>query len=282
MLSYHTGSTEKLNNKKDTITLVAKDQNNNPEKRKVMVWFFAGGETRDDKFNVFTGSFIRLMKLIMEQDFDYVKGIYFRLPMMNVIWALNHAQRPISNHKVNGFPAVAYHQMISTGLTPDTQLVILSSSCGSVIAAQAACYLAERNRDNCFLNKPFHLALGSSLISKESELFKRLENYHKEGVIGKFIHDDLQDEGDNSFGIGGITKKEAYLNVFGIILPVFSKKYKGPSFLNTHPQKGHLHRRRSQTVRKALDYIDVLFIKHKLAGDQYCQKAKMLIEKESG
>ncbi len=44
-------------------------------------------------------------------------------------------------------------------------------------------------------------------------------------------------------------------------------KYKRPSFLNTHPVKGHLHRRRSQTVRKALDFIEVLLVKNNLAGD---------------
>jgi len=36
---------------------------------KYMIWFFAGGETRDDRFNIFTGSFIRLMKQILVDDF---------------------------------------------------------------------------------------------------------------------------------------------------------------------------------------------------------------------
>jgi hypothetical protein len=251
-------------------------------KDKVMVWFFAGGETMDDKFNVFTGSFIRLMKQIMDKNFDYIKGIYYRMPMMNVIWALNHAQRPITvNRKKNRFQEVAYRQLISAGLTPDTQLVMVSSSTGSVIAAQTACYLAEKNRENYFLKRPFHLALGASLISKESELFRKLDNYHKEGMIGKFIHDDLQDERDNSSGVGGKTQGEAFANAFGLMLPVFSRKYQGPSFLNTHPVKGHLHRRRSQTVRKALDFINILLVKHNLAGDFYQEKARAVIEQES-
>ena len=57
---------------------------------KYKVWFFAGGETRDDKFNVFTGSYISLMKQILQNDFEFIKGIYFKYPMMNVLWALNN------------------------------------------------------------------------------------------------------------------------------------------------------------------------------------------------
>ncbi len=37
------------------------------------IWFFAGAETRDDRFNAFTGSFIRMMKEILGEDFDYIK-----------------------------------------------------------------------------------------------------------------------------------------------------------------------------------------------------------------
>ena len=55
---------------------------------KYKVLFFAGGETRDDKFNIFTGSFIRLMKKILGNDFDFIRGIYYKYPMMNVIWAI--------------------------------------------------------------------------------------------------------------------------------------------------------------------------------------------------
>lgn len=43
-----------------------------------MVWFFAGAETRDNRFNIFTGSFIRLIKQILVEDFEVIKGIYFR------------------------------------------------------------------------------------------------------------------------------------------------------------------------------------------------------------
>jgi hypothetical protein len=254
--------------------------NTGDPERKYMVWFFAGGETRDDKFNIFTGSFIRLMKQIMASDFDFIKGIYFRMPMMNVAWALNNSQKP---GPVSGKSRLAYRgfqQLISKDISPDTQLIIVSSSSGSVVAAQSACYLAEMNKDNTYFRKPFHLALGASMVSRESDLFKQIVRYQEEGIIGTLVFDELQDEGDSSNGVGGKTRGEAWRNAFGLMFPVLSGKFSGPSFLNTDPVKGHLHRRRSQTVRKAIDFIEVLLIRHQLAGDQYKEKAKEVIKEE--
>jgi len=246
-------------------------------KDNVKVWFFAGGETRDYKFNVFTGSFIRLMREILEKDFDYIKGIYYDMPMLNVMWALSHAQKPISNHYRTTLPEIAFRQMLSAGLSADTRLILVSSSTGSIVAAQTACYIAGMNCGKSIIKKPFHLALGASMISKESELFRSLEEYTRTGAIERFIYEDLQDEGDNTFGIGGKTRKEAYSNAFGLMFPALSRKFKGPSFLNTHPAHGHLHRKRSQTLRKALDYIEILLVRHNLAGEYYRQRAKEVL-----
>jgi hypothetical protein len=236
---------------------------------KYKVWFFAGGETRDDKFNVFTGSYIRLMKKILKDDFEFIKGIYFKYPMMNVLWALNNSQRPIANHDDNKIFMTAFSQIVDAGLSPETQLIITSSSSGSVVAAQTACYLAKKNTNNIYFRKPFHLVLGASMISSESALYKQLLQYQKGGIIGVILHDEVQDEGDSSAGVGGTSRLEAYRNAFGLIIPSLSRKFSGPSFLNTNPQTGHIHRRRSQTVKKAIDYIDIILIRNKLAGEYY-------------
>jgi len=248
---------------------------------KYMVWFFAGGETRDDRFNIFTGSFIRLMKQILEDDFEFIRGIYYKSPMVNVIWALNNAQKPIVNPENQRITMAAFRQIIDAGLSPETQLVITSSSSGSIVAAQTACYMAENNRNNIHFKKPFHLVLGASMLSPGSDLFRQLIHYQKEGTIGTIIHDEIQDEGDNSTGIGGLSRFEAYSNAFGLMFPLFSRKFKGPSFLNTHPEKGHIHRKRSKTVQKALDYIDVILIKNKLAGNHYMERAIPVITEEN-
>ena len=256
--------------------------NNNHEaidsEKKFKVWFFAGAETRDNRFNIFTGSFIRLMKQILEDDFEFIRGIYFRTAVMNIIWALNNAQKPIRLPENNKITSAAFRQIISAGLSPETQLVIISSSTGSIVAAQTACFLAEKNRNNIYFVKPFHLVLGASMISPDSELFRKLIHYKNEGRIGIIIHDDIQDENDSSAGVGGRTRKEAYINAFGLIFPFFSGKFSGPSFLNAHPEKGHIHRRRSGTLQKAIDYVNIILIKHKLAGEYYRQLAEKTLK----
>jgi hypothetical protein len=254
-------------NKKDIIKTSDK-------KGKYKVLFFAGGESRDNRFNIFTGSFIRLMKEIMGDDFILIKGIYYNTPMMNVIWALNNAQKPIPFPESQKITLTAFRQIISAGLSPDTQIILTSSSSGSIIAAQTACYLAQKNSNNDYFNKPFHLVLGASMIAPESELFKQLLQYQKEGTIGTIVHDEIQDEGDTATGVGGVSRMEAYTNAFGLMFPILSSRYKGPSFLNSHPEKGHIHRKRSKTIQKALDYIDIILIRHQLAGTYYCEAAR--------
>jgi hypothetical protein len=249
-------------------------------KDKYKVWFFAGGETRDNRFNVFTGSYIRLMKNILGDDFEFIRGIYYNSPMMNVLWALQNAQRPIVNHENEKIFMTAFRQIIDARLSPDTRLVITSSSSGSVVAAQTACFLAHQNRNNVYFRKPFHLVLGASMISPRSELYKQLIHYQKDGIIGIILHDEVQDDGDNSVGVGGSTRFEAYRNAFGLMFPFLSAQFKSPSFLNTNPETGHIHRRRSQTVQKAIDYIDIILIQHRLAGDHYMERAQEVIKNE--
>jgi hypothetical protein len=247
---------------------------------KYKVWFFAGSETRDDKFNIFTGSYIRLMTKILGDDFEFIRGIYFKYPMMNIIWALNNAQKPIAYNENEKILVTAFRQILNAGLSPDTQLIITSSSSGSIVAAQTACYLAQKNRNNIYFRKPFHLVLGASMISTRSDLYKQLIHYQKEGIIGIVLHDEVQDEGDSSAGIGGMSRLEAFRNAFGLMFPILSRKFRGPSFLNTNPVTGHIHRRRSKTVQKAIDYINIILIQHKLAGDYYKEKAQEVINGE--
>ncbi len=245
---------------------------------RIKVWFFAGGEAGTEKLNAFTGSYIRLMKEILSDDFDVIKDIYFRMPMMNVISALNHSQKPLEHPLENKLVKKAWTQITGDVSSVNLKLVLTSSSSGSVIAAQTACYLAEQNSRNRGSSMPFDLALGASMISTDSDLFLKLADYQRKGLIGSIVYNDLQDEDDNITGIGGRSKIEAYTNAFELILPVFSKKFNRPSFLNTHHEKGHVHRKRSKTLQKAIDFIDVLLVKHKLAGNGYAEKAAKAIQ----
>ena len=246
---------------------------------KYKIWFFAGGETRDDRFNLFTGSFIRLMKKILGDDFDFIKGVYYKSTARNVFWALNNAQKPLVNSGNRKIYSTALRQITGNGYSPDTQLIFISSSSGSVVAAQTACFLAGENVNNVIFKKPFHLVLGASMISPGSELFQKLLHFQNEGLIGTILHDEIQDDEDNSTGVGGLSRIEAFRNAFGILFPVLSFRYSRPSFLNANPETGHIHRKRSKTVQKAIDYVNIILIRHNLAGDHFRQKALEEINK---
>ena len=241
------------------------------------VVFFAGGETRDNKFNVFTGTFIEYLTTVMNGKFRLIKGIYFRFPMLNVAWGLNNAQKPVNHPSRSRIISAAFNQLIRESTGCNATLIMLSSSAGSIIAAQAACYLASMNHEHHYFERPFHLVLGTNFISKESFLFKKLLEYQAEGQIGKLIFDELQDEGDSVYQAGGTTRSEAWKNAFGLMFPWFSGKFTPPSFLNTHPENGHLHRKRSQSVQKAKDFINIIFIHNNLAGDFFKEKARELL-----
>jgi len=139
-------------------------ENTETVREKYKVWFFAGAETRDDRFNMFTGSFIRLMKEILANDFDYIRGVSYSSNIGNVIWALNNAQKPIVDPDNHYITSSSLKQIISKGYCRDSQLVITSSSSGSIVAAQFACYLAQKNRNMDFFSKPFNLVLGASMV----------------------------------------------------------------------------------------------------------------------
>jgi hypothetical protein len=219
------------------------------------------------------------MKLILEDEFDFVKGIFKPSAAGNVIWALNNAQKPDPDPGRRKIYTTALHQIIDS-IDPETRLTIISSSTGSVVAAQTACYLALENRKRKYLSKPFNLVLGASMISPRSDLYKQLIKYQEDGIIGTILHDEVQDEGDNCFAVGGLSRTEAYRNAFGLMLPFLSAMYTGPSFLNSNPHSGHIHRKRSNTVQKAIDYINIILIDHRLAGDHYMQKAIEVLSRE--
>jgi hypothetical protein len=118
------------------------------------------------------------------------------------------------------------------------------------------------------------------MIDSRSELYSRILSYQQEGLIGTILHDEIQDEGDNTHGVGGRTTYEAYRNALAVSFPFLSGRFNGPSFLNTHPENGHIHRRRSMTLKKALDYIEIILVRHRLAGDEYSEKAKELLREK--
>jgi len=240
-------------------------------------FFFAGGEYREGHNNAFTVNFFQYLNDIFGPRFSVIKGIYHPWPMMNVIWALNRAQEPEKFPLQNRIISSSLDQIIADPHTATSQVTLLSSSYGSVVAAQAACYLAEQYQKGNQLSRPFNVALGTSLISNKSGLFLKLKQFEEMGFINCIIYDELQDAGDNSQGIGGRTRFEAYTNSLGISFPFLTRKFNGPSFLNNNPVSGHLHRVRAQSAQKAKDFIGTLLIDYQLGGEEAKIRAKLLI-----
>jgi hypothetical protein len=241
-------------------------------------FFFAGGDHREGEGNVFTANFIHYLSDILGARFSLIKGIYHSGTLLNVIWALNHAQKPKKYPERNRIIFSSVNQILSDPLTAHSAVTLVSSSYGSVVAAQAACYLAQRQLHENILNQPFNLALGASMVSKRSDLYAKLLLYQKNGIIGTIIYDELQDAGDNSIGIGGSTRFEGFANGLGICFPFLTLKYERPSFLNADPVSGHVHRVRSQSLQKSKDFLRIILIDYRLGGDESKIKAdKMLM-----
>ncbi len=241
-------------------------------------FFFAGGDFKEGQGNAFTANFIHYLKEVLGHQFSIIEGIYHPMPVMNVIWALSRAQEPHKFPLQNRIISRSVDQILSCLQTPDIKLTLVSSSYGSVVAAQAACHLAEYQMASKKLSHPFNLALGASMVSEQSDLYKKLKNYQDIGLIDNILLKELHDEGDNSNGIGGRTRMEAYSNGLGICFPFLTRKFKGPSFLNTHPVDGHIHRVRSHSIQKAKDFIQTILIDHELGGKENRVKAEALLK----
>lgn len=242
------------------------------------LFFFAGGDHTDGKGNTFTETFISYLSEILKHRFSIIQGIYHPSPLMNVVWALNRAQIPEKFPSRNKIISSAVNQIISDPCTASSRLTLVSSSYGSVVAAQTACRLAALHLREKLLDHPFNLAMGASMVSKESPLYRKLLDYQEKGIIENIIYDELQDHGDNSNGIGGTSKIEAYVNALGICFPFLSRTFKGPSFLNKNPVSGHLHRVRAQSAHKAKDFLQTLLIDYRLGGEDAKNKATFTLE----
>ncbi|MFA6128157.1 MAG: hypothetical protein WC699_12720 [Bacteroidales bacterium] len=238
-------------------------------------FFFAGGDHRESGGNAFTTNFIQDFKEILDHQFKVIKGIYHHQPLMNVLWALNRAQRPVRNPEKNWIIASSLEQILADDRSGINRLVLVSSSYGSVVAAQTACYLAEHILTEKIPNQTFDLALGASMVSKKSILYKKLLYYLDKGIIGTLIYDELQDEGDNTIGLGGTSRFEAFSHALGICFPFLTLKYKKPSFLNKNPVTGHIHRVRAQSVQKAKDFVRVILVDYQLGGPASKERASL-------
>jgi hypothetical protein len=213
------------------------------------------------------------MRDIMGPKFMSVRCMANPYSSGNVLWALWNGQyplrRPDHDRRIrNSFGYLGIDSLVRT-----SHITVISSSFGSVLAAQLALYMVN-NRDKLGLGpEPVNLVFGSSMLSKDSPLFRQLETMQARHEIGCILYDELQYPGDNVTGMCGKTRFHAVTEVFRIAFPI-TGTYKGqPSIFNRDPESGHIHRIRESSADKVTEYIAVSLIDHELAGPYFKARA---------
>jgi len=240
-----------------------------------VVWYVPGANigARGDT-NLFTRTFCHEMRDIMGPKFMSVRCMNNPYSSGNVLWALWKGQYPLKwpgrDRRIrNSFRFLGIDSLVRT-----SHITLISSSFGSVLAAQLALYMVNNRAQLELGPEPVDLVFGSSMLSKESRLFRQLELMQSRNEIGIIIYDELQYPGDNVTAICGKTRFHAITEVFRIAFPI-TGTYKGqPSIFNRDPVEGHIHRIRESSTDKVLEYITASLIDHELAGPYF--KARTL------
>ncbi len=232
-----------------------------------VVWYIAGANVGSHgDTNLFTRTYCKRMTAIMESKFFVVHSSNKPFGLNNVLWALWHAQYPIKNPMRDKRIRNSIAMLMADSINRKSRITLVSSSYGTVVAAQLALYLVDNRQSLGLGSEPLNLVFGASMVSVNSMLYKELENLKRENRIGCIVYDELQFPGDNVTGLCGRTRLHALTEVCRIAFPVFGT-YKGqPSILNKDPITGHVHRKREISADKVNDYISTPLIKYQLAG----------------
>lgn len=245
-----------------------------------LVWYIPGANvgSRGDT-NLFTLTYCHRMREIMASKFLVLPGAKHSFSASNVMWALWHAQHPLRNPARDKRIRNCLVMLASDSIHNKSNVTLVSSSFGSVVAAQLALYLINNPQSSIAGPEPINLVFGCSMLSKESQLFRELEKAKMENKIGSIVYDELQYPGDNVTGMCGTTRLHAITEVCRIAFP-FIGRYRGqPSILNKDPMTGHIHRKREITADKANDYILTSLVDHSLAGDYFRTRAVKILSR---
>lgn len=241
-------------------------------------YFFPGsGNFGGNEPNVFTLTFCMYMEELLGEDFLVVAEALSHKHLINIAWALWNGQRPLNNPKLDTRTRKTFERIATDPHDlPDT-ITIVSSSFGTVIAAQVGIYLANHCRENGRFHQKIDIIFGASMLSKDSDLFLELEALQKEGMVRHIVYNELQDPGDNVTGMCSNSRLSAFVNAFEIAC-IFGGTHRGqPSILKDDPNNGHIHLQRAQSVDKAREFVRVIFIDHELARPEIREKAFIML-----
>lgn len=190
-------------------------------------------------------------------NFRVVEGIYFNTLARNSTWAVFHAQNPLRQGDKHKFMEAALSEISGKPGQPTKNVILISSSSGSVVAAQAAILLAS-NREAYGLGE-IHLVLGYSPIHKASKLYRGLQLEMEKGNIASIIYDDLQGADDNITGMAGRTRSEGLARSVKVLFPLTPDRFFWPSLVNANTEHGHPHHVSAATREKAYRYVKTIF-----------------------
>jgi hypothetical protein len=249
---------------------------------KVYSFFFmpGGGYHGKHSPNAFTRTYCGFMKDLFGYDITIVDKPVSKASKSNIVWALNSWQKPMRKPERNKKTVIACRSIIDALHDETTDITIVSSSFGTVLAAQVGIMLADYLINTGKERPDVNLVMGASMVSKESKLYCKLGELRNEGKINRIIYDELQDPGDSATGICGKSRMGAYARGLRMSFVIFGK-YKGqPSILNNNPNTGHLHLKRAQSVEKAENFLKVTLVEYGLAGQEIKEKAVEMLKKQ--
>ncbi|MCU0457646.1 MAG: hypothetical protein MUE37_00955 [Bacteroidales bacterium] len=247
---------------------------------KTHCFFFIPGGAYHGKYspNAFTRTYCSIMKDLMGEDFTIIDEAVSRSCVRNVAWALSRGQKPMRNPERNEKTEKVFMTILGALHDETSDINIVSSSFGTALTAQVGIMLADYFIKTGREIPDINLVMGSSMISKESKLYCKLEEFRKEGILTTLIYDELQDPGDNVTGMCGKSRVCAFARGLRMSFVIFGK-YKGqPSILNNNPQTGHLHLQRAQSEEKAEKFLEVTLIDYALAGEVIRERAMEMLK----
>lgn len=229
--------------------------------------------------NAFTSTYCGFMTELLGEDFRIIDKPVSKASISNVAWALSRGQKPMRKPEKNKRTMIALGSIMEALHDETKDITIVSSSFGTALTAQVGIILADYYSHKAG-NKPgINLVLGASMVSRESKLFRRLEELKDAGMITTIIYDELQDEGDTVTGMCGKSRIGAFARGLRMSFVIFGK-YKGqPSILNNNPKTGHLHLQRAQSTEKAESFLIVTLIDYELAGQEKRDKAIEMLQR---
>ncbi|MCX6224897.1 MAG: hypothetical protein NTV01_09155 [Bacteroidia bacterium] len=232
-----------------------------------VVWYVAGANvgSRGDT-NLFARTYCQRMREIMGSKFFVVHCTDKSSTVGNGLWALWHGQYPIKNPMHDKRIRNSIIRLMADSINRKSQITLISSSYGTVVAAQLALYLVNNRQSLGLGPDPVNLVFGASMLSDKSRLFKDLEKLKNENQIGSIVYEELQYPGDNVSGMCGTTRLHAISEVIRIACPVIGKYRGQPSIFNKDPVTGHTHRKREISADQVNDYFSTPLIKYQLAG----------------